>query len=716
MENKLERYFNSYKVRDDLKIDCIVEYEKIEKELQNKSLKIIDIDKNYISKLVLPWVLIDYGYTYAGKYIFEEIRKNKENSYFKIASMIKDIRGVEDFKIDEINPFKNKEEIVFVKELGYFEEFEIEFSCDQFPVRINYVSNRLEKYIKTEIINGIDKSIVKVRFSIPRYEDINNFEDIVVHTSYKTNHYGFVVRSESDYLLEGDVDEKALDRSIISKVYKAKNIEEILEIIKIYENETKTELSLDVYMKILKHAFSYREFNIRLALFCEELFLKHPLAFDGILDYLKEMYNKNILTDNSGEIIDYMKLLLDDSITSKGALINLKEFKGEIDSEFIREVKNIYKLTKQKDIFNKIINKIVNRIGVKYDLELINIVYEFYKRTGDIRSLIVIIENCDKIKFDIEKLGFNINDRVKLLDFYKRNKKYDIKYIIKFIYPYIDESGYIKKNFIYVFKDILNNKTNMELQDIINKYNYVFEKILIYDDSIYLRYIENLVQLDRKINIELFKNTFNKFNSSKYTGLRLKLIKKIIEYYISNGDENEYIKYLNIYLENYEKYDKSNLVLKIIKDNKDDVILLSIIVNRVRFKTLEDKKRCLLAIKELFIKSNRYDLLLNIMYEFKGIKEYYECYKILKKYIPNLKYISKKTYSTLIKVVFDNIEKQYKHEMFNLLVSREDFPIEFRIKCLSLFKSKENEKFIVRAFREGKTSSRKAKELVTKEI
>ncbi|WP_194192398.1 hypothetical protein [Clostridium chrysemydis] len=707
MGKTLEKYFKLYKVRDDLRLNCVIEYEKLESEIEKFSLNLKGLKENYIKKLVLPWIVSDKGFNYSSKIIERELESNDSKKYIKIANVLEDIGLIDKPKITEINPLSDKKELIFVKENGFFEEFSITYSSDSVPLNLEIISNRLKKYIKLEVINGLKESKLKIVFKIPRYEDINNLEDIIIFTGIDLRHISFIVKSESNYLLEGkSLDGNYIKESIVEKIKNLNNASSILEVIKVMENEIKRELPVDIYIEAFNRALDLKEFDIGFSMFLEEYFLKNPIVLKSNIDYLKEMYKRKIITSKSKELISYLNLVLEEDLEGRKALINLKEYSREFDYNFIKEVKDIYKNSSNKEGLNNVINKIINSKDIKLDNDMVDIIYSFYKKTLDIKALEKLIQNEAIVK----KLDFKSKDRILILDFYRKTGVGNLKDILRFCCTSIDESDYIKKTMIKVTEEIIEeNDTKKKEQLFRDNYKIIF-KLSKFSKKLYEEFIVYKLYTEKDgLDIFIYEEALLKI---KGRDLKKRLLERVIDYFILESDESKYVSYLNTYLEEYPL--EEDYAYDLINKFSFDFIFLGVFINRIRFKDRELKRRAINKVTNAFITSKRYELLPLVIKEYKNIKAYDKGKEVLIKFIKNSSFITENIYVSTIKGMIEVLDEDRKKEVYSELIKRCDLPLDIRVRYSNLIKDESNEKIIIDGFEKGNTVSKKAKLLALK--
>lgn len=707
MGKTLERYFKLYKVRDDLKLNCVIEYERLENEIERDKLDLKGLKENYIKKLVLPWVVLDKGFNYTSKIIERELESNDSKKYIKIANILEDIGLIDKPKIKEINPLKDKNELVFIKENGFFEEFSITYSSDTVPLDLEIISNRLKKYIKLEVINGLKESKLKIIFKIPRYEDVNNLEDIIIFTGIDLRHISFIVKSESDYLLEGkSLEGNYLKESIVEKIKNLNNASSILEVIKVMENEIKRELPVDIYIEAFNRAFALKEFDIGFSMFLEEYFLKNPIVLKSNIDYLKEMYKRKIITNNSKELISYLNLILEEDLEGRKALINLKEYSRDFDYSFINEVKDIYKNTSDKEGLNTVINKIINSKEIKIDKDMLDIIYSFYKKTLDIKALEKLIQNKDTIK----KLDLKSKDKILILDYYKKTRQGNLKDIFRFCDSSIDESDYIKKTMINIIEEIIDGNDTKKKEELFKDNSKTIFKLSKFSKKLYNEFILHKLNTEKDgLDIFIYEEALLKI---KDRDLKKRLLERVIDYFVLESDESKYVSYINTYLEEYTV--EEGFIYDLINKFSFDLIFLGVFINRIRFKDRNLKRKVINKVTNAFIASKRYDLLPLVIRESKNIKDYDKGKETLLKFIKNSNFITENIYVSTIKGMIEVVDEEGRKEVYSELIKRCDLPLDIRVRYSNLVKDESNEKIIIEEFERGNTSSKKAKLLALK--
>ena len=179
-------------------------------------------------------------------------------------------------------------------------------------------------------------------------------------------------------------------------------------------------IDIETYIDIVKMCASRQEFNLKIAMLCEEIIKKNPIILDDILTYLKKMYENNIFTRNSKQILEYIKLTTKDDVRVNYMLLSLKSDEGNFDLEFMDDFLKLYSLSEDKSDFDNIINKIVNKCEYISKKELVDIIYDFYLRNNDINSLKILVRNINNKGLERIKEIFKKEDVLKLFEFYNR--------------------------------------------------------------------------------------------------------------------------------------------------------------------------------------------------------------------------------------------------------------------------------------------------------
>lgn len=283
----------------------------------------------------------------------------------------------------------------------------------------------------------------------------------------------FMMKKNIDRLLK-DLAEEPTKSNFIEMLCKCKTVEDIFSFIK-FAPKIVQEFDVDCYIEAIKECRKRSDYDIRIALFCEELLKDNTIALDDIVYFLKEIYKQNIFTGNSKRMLEYIEGAYGYDLEIELMLLKIKSKEGNFDSDFIDKFVNIYNNTENKKDFDTIINKLINSNMNIFREELIEPIYYFYKRNNDLNALRILVKNAKAFNMLSIRNILEVHDLIQLFQFYESHN-ISFKEIIDISMFYLEDDiicNYIVKLVEDVYRS--DNENNIKIMN--TKYNHIIEAI-----------------------------------------------------------------------------------------------------------------------------------------------------------------------------------------------------------------------------------------------
>lgn len=532
---------------------------------------------------------------------------------------------------------------------------------------------------------------------------------------------------------------KKSEDNLIKKIESLNNVDEILELIEKSRILYKYNLSIKRYIKVIKRCKEINSKSINLALFCESLIKDKAILINLVIDPVKQMYKKGIVTENTKDVINILELARSSDKELSKILMKPKIKLGIIDNEFTEEFIERYKKAFNKNQFNKTIDIILESKKVKYNYELINIIFYYYKKHGDIKALIRVFRELKSKDIDFIKYGITLKERILLIKAYKKDMLIDFNELIEYTGDFYKKSVYIRSAFIDIFEEKLIEGSKDTKEFIYLHYEDILKYLSNYSKIIYKAYMYEVFNLSRKDNLKrilVIENYLNNIKGTIKTSKKIELMERIINYYINTGNENKYIEYIKYYFKNIASEDSGELFKRILQSNKRDKNFLAnflmknglglfkdINIREYEYEMLSLLSKNILKLREyellkiILLRYSRLQNLSNIAKE-KGmdlVTKSNESINSMKAVIKNCNKISEEIYNKGIIPIYDSLSINEKKNLYSILITRKDLPMDFREKNYEIIKDRENDKFIIEQFLIGKHISYLSKELALKE-
>ncbi|MCR1876270.1 hypothetical protein NSA45_10365 [Paraclostridium bifermentans] len=529
------------------------------------------------------------------------------------------------------------------------------------------------------------------------------------------------------------------NKNLKSIIKKADSIDEIFSVLRQSEVILDEEVGLDVYVEAICKCYEKSKTSknaiskMNIALFCEELIAEKPIVFTEVIDILREMYKEKIFTNKTIDTLRYIRHTVKDEKIIDDILLQIKYENCEFDNDFIEKISKFDDNPSKSDItlIDKMLNKIIyNEEDIsKYNDKIFKLIYNFYKRNNDLKALHKLCEFSYKNNNIMSQQNITDKDICKLIQFYEDNDiKLDVDYKLSIINEYKNNQDILKYGELVV-ELIYVNKDENGIQLLNSKYNKLLKKLKKNSDIIHEEYLK-MLESNSKNNfildedeIEDIKAVLNR--KAVHSNTKLYMLKILINYFIVTYNENEMLKYMNLYIANYSELDKGELFKSILYNHSNNIEFLEIILNKLDFNSITNADIFMQIISSKLINNMRLDLLSEVLRYYIANEKYIESIDILKVYISkNIKLgnliknidvqINELQYYTFINPILNNISEKFQIEIYNLLIKREDLPIEIREQYFYLAPTEENKKYIIDSFSFEQTKSELAKEFALK--
>ena len=627
-------------------------------------------------------------------------------------------------EIMEDNSFDYKESsslddkvLYYKKEFGLHKRFEVKYESDGHLYDINVVNNDHNEIIKCEILNTSKEKKVKIFVDIPKglVREYNFKETILIYTDYDIREFSFYVQC-----IDGDSDKNSVKRlkeilyfnkseeNLLKIVNGMKRVDDILDITKNAPSILNKKLSIDTYIKIIKRCRSLCEDSIKLSIFCEELLKDRCILLNDIIEPIKYMYKKGLVTKNTRDVLRYLKIGSSSDRELNLALMNVKIKLRVIDEEFIKQLINLYYRSTNKGDLDKVLSIVLYSDNIKYNDEFLKIVFDFYKRNNDVRSLITLCRELKSRDISLKDYGIKIKDRNLLVKAYKKNILIDWKELLEYSEDYYKRSVYIKDALIEILEEVIINGKDKDKKYICINHKNAIRDLGKFSKLVYEYYIENILDCYTKENLDkirILENYLNNVGEGIKDDRKLEIIKKITNFYIKSENEKKYMYYLKYYIINFSLDDNNKWIKEIIEDNISNIEFLKGFLIKDEIKEICKNDDILELIEDGMMKFKEYDSLILILKQYKKQERYKKCIPILKEIIKNSSYINRYTYIKVIIPIYNELESRKQSDMYELLKKRSDLPIEFREKNFSIYKDEESKDHLIKDFLNAKTNS-----------
>ncbi|MFW2491543.1 hypothetical protein ACN077_23735 [Clostridium chromiireducens] len=495
-------------------------------------------------------------------------------------------------------------------------------------------------------------------------------------------------------------------------------IDDIFEILKYGQTLMGDKISIDTYVNAILKCNKIDNHSIKIALFCEELLIERPLIIDEIVHFLKEMYSENVFTENTLKILDYLSCTIKDNKLIEETRVKIKADNGVFDNDFLNKFIKVYNETENKEVLDDIVNKIVNHKSIEYSDKLISAIYGFYRRNNDLNALDKLCTSLYNRKAKINNKLIETIDIEKMLDLFNINDKVIGRedYLLSLINEF-SESTKILSQGKEILEKLLNSCNNELIKRLYKKYFNLFKKLKKESEIIYVSYVIGIIENrnEKIIDLESEIDELNKLILPDHELLEEKLKNSVIlllfNYYTENKNYDNALKVLQIYLDEYMEIDYGKTFREILTNSYKNIEIIEQILNFIDFSKVKNVEGLLNLISNELIKVKRYESLGEVLRYYIGNEKFNESVFATKEYLNNADDIDEITYTVFISEILRNLEEHIKKELYNIIINREDCPIEIREEFFYLNPNDKNKDRLIREFEKGNTTSSLSKEL-----
>ena len=501
---------------------------------------------------------------------------------------------------------------------------------------------------------------------------------------------------------------------------KCNDVNIIFEILKIASSIIDEEIEIETYIQAILKCNRLDKNNIKVALFCEELIKKNPIIIDGIVDFLKSMYKEQVYTNNTLEVLNYLRCTIKDSEILDETLVRINAKNNILDDDFYDKFYKVYENTRNHSLLDEIINKIINSNNLKFDNRIIPIIYDFYKRNNDLNSLNILCVKLLENMYPIRETLITSDDIINLVN---HCEKYKIEgqslYLLKLINEFSESEDLLEKSKsiiegIYLSGDeknvrIINKNYYNLIKQLRNESRVILENYINIIVKYGTKYIKNNIEVLDEIEKEITEDV-----NHLEKVVKVKLLALIIDYYIEVSEYDKAIRYIEQYMQEYKDIDNCRLFKTLLVRNNKNNELISRILMQIDFAKIEGLDILLNMVYKSLSDNNKYDYILQILEYYIKNEKYVESVEVVTEYLKSDEFIGDFTYDEYLMKIFSNLPEEQRIDIYNLMIKREDFPIEMREKFFDLNSGEDNTKKIIDSFVNNESKSALAKELALK--
>lgn len=556
--------------------------------------------------------------------------------------------------------------------------------------------------------------------------------------------YGFAYEISSGKIIINakDIDSNAVNNLIhYKKLFKPKYFDEILNRLDLYDKRDLIEISdindliykisisqsedqifsllkfskrlinladnIDIYIYAISKSYELNKKSIKIALFCEELLNKKPIIYSNIINYLKLIYKNGIYTQNTLDTIKYIEDISKEDLSIDELRLKINFEEGNFSESFLKSLVKVYNKNKDKDFLDPYINKIINTKEINLNSDCISIIYKFYKKYNDIKALDKLCKYMYKNQLNLEKYNITIKDIEFLIDFYELNEINIEKRYLLFLMSHYKK---FEEKAIDILRDLCRELDASGLTDYDDE---IFSYINLYKEKsnhVHIQYVKQLCLLPLdKLSQENINELTKLFLDDKLPNISIQVIENIIKYNIKKSENSKAVDCISKYLNNYKEIENNNLIKKILIEENNNIEFIECILKYLNLNNIENIDFILNIIAQQLFKFEKYNSILEIFKFYINRKEYSQCYNILIEFIKNINEIEAVQYDSIILNIIRHLDKDKQIKIYNLLIKRNDLPIEIREEFYQLNTCEDNKYVIMNAFEENNTESSLAK-------
>lgn len=407
--------------------------------LKKRYIPYKELKESKVLRASLVWILKHEGYTYLSNKIYKLFNK-REINYKEIYEVLINANILKRDNINIVTDLDFKKGIQFKEEKGINKTYFIKLLQDKYPFKIKYISNEYNGFVDVKFKNKEFLNEIEIKIEIPSNINypIEIREMLIIYTDYKIKIIEFDITKisetqDSKYYnlryLNMILSVKERTRRILAtnkgKIFleKASNSNLVRDYIRdignkeiafelfrqyqIYVEIKKGEMSIRLYKEIVENFIEVEDINIKVVYLIEEFISKTSLISEKMKRYLEKAYEEGYLSELTDEVLEILKFT--------NFSIKIKKKLNLLDDETLADFK-------EGNVSLEMASKILGTKGLRYDRELLKIIYDFYRETDDVKALETVINKRRQINFKINdgdivslinkrKEGINVDDR-----------------------------------------------------------------------------------------------------------------------------------------------------------------------------------------------------------------------------------------------------------------------------------------------------------------
>lgn len=506
-----------------------------------------------------------------------------------------------------------------------------------------------------------------------------------------------------------DLRDNPVESRLQSIVNKCSDIEEIIQVIN-YAKTIMEEISLKTYVQIILKCNEIDKYNVKIALFIEELIREKPLIIDEIVSFLMELYSENIFTENTMKTLDYLSCTVADNPIIEKARIIIKCRNKSFDSDFFSDFIRFYTTTDNKEELDGVLNSIINNEDLNINDNMADCIYNFYIRNDDVNSLNILCRHWLKSKDEIPDF-ITEEDIEKILDLYSmRNITIDICDYLLYISRKYKDNEKILENVLSLLQKPLKSNRNI-LITYIQKYIDIFKYLSEKDDDIYNLYILSIIEkcsIEKKYEADYIEDLLKAVEPDNHVvdiQNKISAISFIVEYYSNNHEYDKCIEILNMYFKNYAEFDSNSMFRKLVSVEYKNTELMESILKNIDFAGVSNLDILLNLVGNKLLNAGKYDMFYEILRYITKTGFYSASMEMILKYVQTADKIDDITYDSFVKNILSNLNDKDQKELYNNLIKRQDMPADIREEYFSLNPCDENKEILIKEFEDENTET-----------
>lgn len=658
----------------------------LEKKLNSLTKIILEEDKNYKEKIIeiefeniIEKETLLYNYDFENYYYFYDLK-------YEIYDL---------FKKEKLN-YKSYHKDVYGSEILYL--------INDKRIAIENIDTEYERVLLYSFAYEISSGRIKIN---AKDIDSNVINSLIHYKKLFKPKYFDEILNRLDLHDKRELISISDINDLIYKISIAQSEDEIFSLLKSSKKLINLDDNIDVYVYAISKSYELNKNSIKIALFCEEVLNKKPIIYSNIVSYLKLLYKNGIYTQNTLDTVKYIETVSNEDLSLDELRLKINFEKGNFDENFLENLVKVYNKNKNKDFLEPYINKIINTEEINLNQDCIYIIYKFYKKYNDIKALDRLCKYMYKNQLNLNKYNIKIKDIESLINFYESNENNIDKRYLLFLMSYCEK---FEEKAIDILMDICKELDASSL----NQYDdEIFHYIDLYkskSDYIYIQYVKQLCLLPLdKLSQENISELTSLFLDDKLQDINIHIIENIIKYNIKISNNIEAVNCIYKYLNSYKEIGNNDLIKRILIEENNNIEFIECMLKNLNLNDVENIDFILNIISKQLFKFEKYSSILDILKFYINRKQYTQCYDILIKFIENIDEIDEINYESIILNIVRHLDKDKQVNIYNLLIKRNDLPIEIREEFYQLNTCDDNKHIIINAFEEDQTFSTLAK-------